>query len=433
MNYADVPIELIDVEEQQRRELGDITPLAESLAHIGLLQPINVRAVEDRYVVVTGHRRLAAAREVGWATIPAIVREENHHQRAQFAENTQRLDLTLEETASAVQQLIALGEDPATIKTRNTFMVAEDWQLIHVAPEVVKEGLKSGRLGITELRTLKPLIMEATPEQWAELLPQKDFVTSYDAERLVDRWETVKNMTAVRAKFDALGIPEITSDVKGVATLGKWEDSYERKVNMTTAKHRKYACHAYIIKWDGKAVEVCTTPAVHEALYSGYNVNTGQTSGSNSTGQDLALSSREAARKTRETNKEWRATREAREKAGRKAINEVTYSLMMEALLSEISPGRIQDAFKARNVEINIPVNPRKLVEADDPLDILRFLIIGFSESILGAADAHATSYQLSKAERVFVQEYVRQLTEAKYKWSTIEKKIFGQLGIKLK
>ena len=62
---------------QPRTVLGDadLAELADSLREHGLVQPIVVRARGDRYQLIAGQRRLAAARKLGWERVPARVLE----------------------------------------------------------------------------------------------------------------------------------------------------------------------------------------------------------------------------------------------------------------------------------------------------------------------------------------------------------------------
>src|ERR1051325_11074904 len=62
---------------QPRRDFSEaeIASLAESLKEHDMLQPILVRRVNGRYQLISGERRLRAARHAGWTTIPARVRE----------------------------------------------------------------------------------------------------------------------------------------------------------------------------------------------------------------------------------------------------------------------------------------------------------------------------------------------------------------------
>ena len=76
-------------DENQLREL------AESIRKNGVIQPVVVRRVGDRYQLIMGERRLRGSKLAGKTTIPAIVRSISDKQSLSFAlmENLQREDL----------------------------------------------------------------------------------------------------------------------------------------------------------------------------------------------------------------------------------------------------------------------------------------------------------------------------------------------------
>lgn len=78
-----LPAELVDPNPRNPRgKLVEVDALAENIRQFGLLQPITVRRVEERYEILGGHRRFAAFAklreseplEPQWRTIPAVVR-----------------------------------------------------------------------------------------------------------------------------------------------------------------------------------------------------------------------------------------------------------------------------------------------------------------------------------------------------------------------
>jgi ParB family transcriptional regulator, chromosome partitioning protein len=83
--------------DNPRDDVGDISELANSMASAGLLQPIVARRTADgRLIVVAGHRRLAAAQDLGWATVSVVVRRDMRPDEviaAMLIENGQRRDL----------------------------------------------------------------------------------------------------------------------------------------------------------------------------------------------------------------------------------------------------------------------------------------------------------------------------------------------------
>lgn len=95
---------------QPRRNFDphSISDLAASIRQVGVLQPVVVRAVGDRYELVMGERRWRAAERAGLVTIPAIVVETDDRGALERAvmENIHRADLNPLEEAAAFQQLI---------------------------------------------------------------------------------------------------------------------------------------------------------------------------------------------------------------------------------------------------------------------------------------------------------------------------------------
>lgn len=104
---TEIPLDLIDDNPHQPRENMDPAGLAELTASIkvsGILQPVLLRPVANRFQLVAGHRRTAAARAAGLTTIPAIVRADTTEEtQAEWAiiENIQRQDLNPLERAKA--------------------------------------------------------------------------------------------------------------------------------------------------------------------------------------------------------------------------------------------------------------------------------------------------------------------------------------------
>src|SRR3954447_19503094 len=90
-----------------RRRLRDVPQLAASIQTYGLLQPVVVRPVKDGYVLLAGHRRVEAARSLGWETIPAVVRPATDEEAylLTVVDNLQRQDLSPREESAALEVL----------------------------------------------------------------------------------------------------------------------------------------------------------------------------------------------------------------------------------------------------------------------------------------------------------------------------------------
>jgi ParB/RepB/Spo0J family partition protein len=160
MDVREVPLGQLTVTRNVRLQMGDLTELAESIREHGVLQPIRVRPVDGgRFQVIAGHRRAAAARMVGLASIPAVVVEESDSGVAvqNVVENLQRENLSPLELVRGVRELRqsfgfsveeiarALSKSPARVRT-----------LLRAGllPDEVLAKLESGESGTQDVRGL---------------------------------------------------------------------------------------------------------------------------------------------------------------------------------------------------------------------------------------------------------------------------------------
>jgi ParB family transcriptional regulator, chromosome partitioning protein len=96
---------------QPRKSFNEdsIEELAESIKTYGIIQPVSVRKIGNRFELVAGERRLRAAKSAGIKEVPAIIIDITDKDSAAIAllENIQREDLNFLEEAEAYQNLIA--------------------------------------------------------------------------------------------------------------------------------------------------------------------------------------------------------------------------------------------------------------------------------------------------------------------------------------
>ncbi len=106
-----VAVDAIDPNSYQPRRMfvqSELDALAESIRRNGVLTPVLVRSVGERFELIAGERRWRAAKMVGLSEIPAVVREVSNEESLTFAivENEQRDNLSSIESAYAYQRLI---------------------------------------------------------------------------------------------------------------------------------------------------------------------------------------------------------------------------------------------------------------------------------------------------------------------------------------
>ncbi|MDP3277101.1 MAG: ParB/RepB/Spo0J family partition protein [Deltaproteobacteria bacterium] len=112
-----VEIERIRIPVTRLRSLGELDAMRESIATIGLMQPITV---DTTYTLVSGRHRLEACRQLGWSHIPALIREVvgPMARLAEVDENLCRRELSVLERAEhiAVRKRLWIELNPAPLK-----------------------------------------------------------------------------------------------------------------------------------------------------------------------------------------------------------------------------------------------------------------------------------------------------------------------------
>ena len=118
--------------DNPRKDLGDVTELAESIKVNGVLQNLTVVPLigeitkkwdGESYRVIIGHRRLAAAKLAGLEELPCVVVEMSEREQlsTMLTENMQRSDLTVYEQAQGFQMMLDMGDSVAEIAEKSGF------------------------------------------------------------------------------------------------------------------------------------------------------------------------------------------------------------------------------------------------------------------------------------------------------------------------
>lgn len=140
----DLPIDLVDDGTNVRSKVD--ADLRRSIEEVGILQPITVTPrPDDRYDVLYGHRRLAAARAAGLRTIPAVVQAEPADlPLRQLIENQQRRAVDPLDVARTLRRY--LDEHPgmrqgqlAKILGRSSHWVSTRLVLLEMDPELQRQ------------------------------------------------------------------------------------------------------------------------------------------------------------------------------------------------------------------------------------------------------------------------------------------------------
>jgi ParB family chromosome partitioning protein len=162
---TDVDIDRLSPNQFQPRGAVDDTKLEEltrSVASHGVIQPIIVRQVGDRFQIIAGERRWRAARRAGLLRVPIVVKEvapgrEQSILEMALIENIQRENLNPIDEALAYRRLAddfqLKQEDIATAVGKDRASVANFLRLLKL-PDEVRNDVASGRLSMGHARAL---------------------------------------------------------------------------------------------------------------------------------------------------------------------------------------------------------------------------------------------------------------------------------------
>ncbi len=133
--------------------------LSGSIKEYGVIQPILVRPIGDKYEIIAGERRYKASVLAGKDTIPAIVSDFNDRDSAEIAliENIQRRDLTPIEEAVSYKKILDMGylnqEELAEKLDRNQSTISNKLRLLNLEDEV-QEALLENKISERHARSL---------------------------------------------------------------------------------------------------------------------------------------------------------------------------------------------------------------------------------------------------------------------------------------
>lgn len=173
-NILEIPIEdIIPNRFQPRLAFNEegITELSESIKQHGIIQPLVVRKLGDKYEIIAGERRYKAATTAGLAKVPAIISDIDDNKSAEVAlvENIQRRNLTAIEEAKSYKNLLDRGyltqEQLANKMGVSQSSIANKLRLLNLDEEV-KDALLNEKISERHARALLSLEDKDDQKKW---------------------------------------------------------------------------------------------------------------------------------------------------------------------------------------------------------------------------------------------------------------------------
>ncbi len=152
-------------DEQGLKELSD------SIKEHGIIQPLVLRKLGNKYEIIAGERRYKAAQMAGLTTVPAVISNIDDNKSAEVAlvENVQRRDLTAIEEARSYKQLLDKGyltqEQLAKRMGLSQPSIANKLRLLNLDEEV-QQALLEEKISERHARTLLTLQDKNAQKEW---------------------------------------------------------------------------------------------------------------------------------------------------------------------------------------------------------------------------------------------------------------------------
>ena len=146
---------------QPRKQFTEqaLQELSRSIKAQGILQPLIVRPIDIGYQLVTGERRLRAAKLAGLERVPVLIKHLSDIEMLELSivENIQRADLNPVEEAEAYQRLINefnLTQDDIAQKVGKSRSAVANFLRIKQLPQPIIESIRQGQISMGHAKAL---------------------------------------------------------------------------------------------------------------------------------------------------------------------------------------------------------------------------------------------------------------------------------------
>lgn len=213
-SILEIPVDEVNANPNQPRKVFEpdsLKEMVDSVKEFGIIQPIVVRKIDDRYEIIAGERRWRAAKEAGLETIQVIVKDVDNKDSLQMAiiENIQRENLNAIDEAKAYHHLISeyhmTQAELATRIGKSRTAITNTLRLLSL-PDQLKTLIINGKISSGHARALLSL-----PDQKSQIVM---------ARRITDENLSVRD------------VEKITKEDQPVQVIGHSQAKKEKAINM---------------------------------------------------------------------------------------------------------------------------------------------------------------------------------------------------------
>lgn len=242
-----------------------LNELAESIRQHGIIQPLVLRKIGDKYEIIAGERRYKASYIAGLTKVPAVIIDLNDNESAEVAivENIQRKDLSPIEEAKSYKKLLDRGyltqDQLASRMGKNQSTVSNKLRLLNL-DEKVQDALLNNKISERHARSLLKLDNKEEQKEVLDEIIEKR-LNVRDTEDLINRKlsgeeETIKIPSFSQKEIPSFEFPNYISEIPGT----KPEENVE--VSSTPIKEYKEKEEEIEVMNDNDEEEILNIPTL---------------------------------------------------------------------------------------------------------------------------------------------------------------------------
>lgn len=242
-----------------------LNELAESIRQHGIIQPLVLRKIGDKYEIIAGERRYKASYIAGLTKVPAVIIDLNDNESAEVAivENIQRKDLSPIEEAKSYKKLLDRGyltqDQLASRMGKNQSTVSNKLRLLNL-DEKVQDALLNNKISERHARSLLKLDNKEEQKEVLDEIIEKR-LNVRDTEDLINRKlsgeeETIRIPSFSQKEIPSFEFPNYISEIPGTKT----EENVE--VSSTPIKEYKEKEEEIEVMNDNDEEEILNIPTL---------------------------------------------------------------------------------------------------------------------------------------------------------------------------
>lgn len=261
--------------DNPRKDVGDVTELADSVKKRGILQNLTVMPghwtngewSDEGYTTLIGHRRTAAAKQAGIESAPCRIvtgLTKNEQVSMMLEENMQRNDLTIYEQAESFQLMLDLGDTVESLSEKTGFAKSTIYHRLNLAKldhDVIKEkeNDESFQMSLKDMYELEKIDdVKERNRILSKATSSSDL--KYEVERTVKELERKRIKEEILSKIKELGIQESTKNIQWdgefetLQTINLWnpeEARFEPIEDIENVYYRDNGYYIYICRKKG--------------------------------------------------------------------------------------------------------------------------------------------------------------------------------------